>query len=334
MNFRKQNSTFKDALNALKGKQVAVVGHLRPDGDCIGAQIALTRCLRSLGYDAVALNEDEVPDNLKAFVKDTPFVSVRNFKFKNSVCVTVDCSDLQRIGESVQRLFSKVVLNIDHHISNLNFAKYNIVLDKASATCEILAGLFLDNKILVDSVAAQALYVGIATDTGQFRFPTTTKQVFRVCEDLIELGASPKDAAFYLYECQRIEKLYLLREFLQTLKLELDGKLGVGLITQKMYEKTGALKEDTEGFVDYARSIKGVEVGVLLEERPDGGVKGSLRCESDLIRVDLLAKNFNGGGHKCAAGFKVQESLGEFYQKFLETTALHLKKVEVGDKHK
>ncbi len=318
---------FLNIIEELKNKKVAVIGHIRPDGDCIGSQVAFVRGLKALGIDAIALNQSPVPKFLLCFVEDILFKHENFSDYKDYAAITVDCSDLLRIGTDLEILFPNIKLNIDHHISNNNYAENNIVDAKASATCEIIANLFIENKIPIDSITAQALYLGIATDTGQFCYSTTNAQVLSLCAKLVEFGAKPSEIANKLYEEESLERILLLKEFLGTLQVELMGKLCIGKITQKMFQLTGTSKEDTEGFVDYPRSIKGVEIAALIEERADGSVKGSLRAKQEKVRVDLLAKQFNGGGHVCAAGFSFEETIDQFYPKFIKAAKKHLEDI-------
>lgn len=324
MYYQKLTQLFSNSLNQFLGQKVAVIGHLRPDGDCIGSQIALVRILNSLGAHAIALNKDKVPDSLQFFVKDTPFAHSNFSDFKDYIPITVDISDTSRIGEELKNLFPEIKLNIDHHLSNTNFAQTNIVDTESAATCELLAGIFLDLNFPIDPTTAQALYLGIATDTGQFRYSMTNAQVFAICTKLIELGANPSITAHELYERESFGRIVLLKEFLDTLKLELGGKLCIGTINDAMFKSTGTTKEHTEQFVDYPRSIDGVVIAALLEERPDNFIKGSLRAKFDYVRVDLLAQNFNGGGHAAAAGFSIQAKSQEFYPLFIQTVKNHL----------
>ena len=193
--FPEESSRFAAAIEQLKGKKVAVCGHLRPDGDCIGSIVAVVRVLKTLGIEAVGLNRDEVPATLKAFVGDTPFMLASDFQPDGHVAVTVDCADQKRIGERLNELFPEVVLNVDHHISNKAYAQQNLIIATASATAEILAGFYMDLGYEIDAITAQALYVGIATDTGQFRFPSTTPETFEIARRLCECGAKPSVAA-------------------------------------------------------------------------------------------------------------------------------------------
>ena len=331
MYFPRHSPAFRQLLDGLRkpgSGGVAVLGHMRPDGDCIGSQVALTRVLRALGLDAVAVNQDPVPRLLAEFVGDTPWKRSTDYApASGTAAVCVDCADLTRIGPRLRELFPQPFLAIDHHVSNLGFAKHNFVLSETSATAEVLAGFFFDNNLPVDAVTAQALYLGIATDTGQFRYPSTTPQVFQLCGQLMTCGADPGAAAHLLYERESLGKTRLLQVFLNSLRSELNGRACVGFLRESDFTATGASREDTEGLVDYARSIEGVEVGVLLEER-NNAVKGSLRGKEPRLALHRLAQRFGGGGHACAAGFNLDEPLAPFTPRFLAALAEHLAAVD------
>ncbi len=305
--FPGQSARFAQSLEALKGRKVAVIGHVRPDGDCIGSIVAVTRLLRGLGIEAIGLNRDAVPSSLQAFVGDTPLLRADAFTPDGHVAVTVDCADYKRVGDRLKELFPEVELNIDHHISNKLYGKENFVIAESCATAEVLAGFCLDNGFAIDATTAQALYVGIATDTGQFRFPSTTPATFEIARQLCQHGAHPAEAAFELYENESFAKIRLLQHFLSSLELCFDGRVCIGQIGDGVYDQCGATIDDSEGLVDYARAIQGVEIGVLVENR-DGALKGSLRSKEPRFRVDQIAKQFNGGGHACAAGLNVENS--------------------------
>lgn len=307
---------WRSLLDALQGERVAVVGHQRPDGDCIGSQVALCRCLNALGIESVAVNPDPVPRLLKAFIGDTPFLRAVEFKGVEWTAVNVDCADPVRAGLDLHGRFPRPLANVDHHISNSRYAEHNFVDPEASASAEILAGLFFDFNLPVDEVSAQALYLGIATDTGQFRFSSMKRRVFNVCGELVRRGARPGEAATMLYEQESIGKVKLLTQFLSSLRFECGNKVCIGLLRDGVYKETGASKEDSEGLVDYARSIQGIEIGVLLEEHK-GAIKGSFRSRDPLHRVDRLAKRFGGGGHACAAGFNCKASFADFYRRLM-----------------
>ncbi|MGC9451199.1 MAG: DHH family phosphoesterase [Oceanipulchritudo sp.] len=320
--FPQHAGVFRDAIESVRGKPVAILGHVRPDGDCIGSQVALARVLRAMGFDAVCYNEHPVPANCMPFVADTPFLAPCGEIDTGRVAISVDCADPKRLGERLRAAYPEVYLNIDHHISNTNYGGHNIIDGHASATGEILAGLLLDLGLPVDAVAAQALYVGIATDTGQFRFASTTRDTFEICCQLMEKGADPARAAMELYERESPAKLALLQRFLASFHYLCEGRVCIGIIDEEAWAETGACKEDTEGLVDYARAIEGVEIGILLEEH-DGNLKGSFRAKDPGHRVDQLARQFNGGGHACAAGFNPECSMGEFYPRLVAALEKH-----------
>ena len=309
-------------LKALRGQKVVVLGHLRPDGDCVGSQVAFCRCLLSRGIEAVCLNAHPVPRVLRSFVGDTPYYLPEKFNHEGFLAANMDCADEVRIGRELQARYPEILVNIDHHISNPAYARFNFIDSTSCATAEILAGLFFDCGISIDPITAQALYAGIVTDTGQFRFPSTTRQVFEICRLLMENGADPAAAAMELYEMESLSKLQLLERFLASLQLECDGRACIGVLKNGVYEETGSDSEDSEGLVDYARSIEGVEVAVLLEER-SGAIKGSFRAKDPVHRVDRLAAKFNGGGHACAAGFNCSGILADFYPNLVAVLQEH-----------
>lgn len=326
MYYPKESQLFREQIDYLMDHKikVAVIGHLRPDGDCIGSTVGLVRLLMSQGIEVIGVNNDETPENLKAFIGDTPFVKASDFEADGHRAITVDCADYKRVGGLLNEVFPNVYLNIDHHISNKNYAENNSVIGTASATAEILAGFALDLGLPIDPTTAQALYVGIATDTGQFRFSSTTQETFQMAQSLCESGASPSAAANELYEHESFARIQLIQAFLASLEMELEGRVCFGYLSDSVYSDAGATIDDAEGLVDYARSIKGVDVGVLLEER-EGALKGSLRAKDPKFRVDQIAQVFGGGGHACAAGLNVQAmTIDEFKPKILAKIQEHL----------
>jgi phosphoesterase RecJ-like protein len=319
---------FARMLVAVEGKRIAVVGHARPDGDCIGTQVAVCRLLRARGVDAVAVNIDPVPRRLQFLVGDTPFVSGRDAVLGTAglgdrSAIFTDCADRARPGPDLAGLFLRPLGNIDHHLSNEGFAVADVVDPAAAAAAEIVAGLMVDFGLPIDPVAARALYVGIATDTGQFRFPSTSRRVFDLVGRLLDAGVDPAAAAEEVYERESFEKLELLGRFLESLRRECGGRVCIGFLTTRDFAETGASREDTEGLVDYARAIDGVDIGILVEERADG-IKASLRAKSPAMRVDRIAARFGGGGHACAAGLNVPGGGPDFLAQLVAAVAAQL----------
>jgi len=327
--FLSESTSFSNVVQQLQGSSVLVIGHRRPDGDCVGSQVAMTGILRGLGIDAIAVNTDPVPRTLQKFVGDTPFVGPSEIKGEDHKIVTVDCADHARIGDELKERYPHVFLNVDHHVSNTKFAEHNFVLSDASATGEILAKFFFDSDYEVDKTTAEGLYLGICTDTGQFCYSGTNAAVFEICRKLCEAGCNPAAVAHELYEREKPGRIQLLQKFLASFQMEFDDRVCIGNIRGQFYEETGTKPEDAENFVDYARSLEGVELGVLVEDR-NGKLKGSFRAKDKKYRVDLLAKNFEGGGHACAAGFNVDVPFEEFYPRLVQRIGEHLELVNNG----
>lgn len=328
------SAEFAKLLVTLEGRKVAVIGHARPDGDCIGSQVALARVLATRGHDVICVNPDPVPRRLLFLVNGMTFHRTDDVvKITNDrAAIFVDCADHARGGERLKFHYPEPVAVIDHHLSNVGFSPANLVDSASAATCEILAGVFFDNGLTVDAQSAQALYTGLLTDTGQFRFTSTSRRSFLIAGELVARGAKPSEAGYQLYERETVGKLKLLQQFLASLKLECGGRVCIGTLAPNAFESTGSNGEDTEGLVDYARSIEGVEIGALVEERADGTVKASLRAKDPLYRVDLVAAKFNGGGHACAAGLNLKQDTDNFYARLVAAMAERLAAVDAAKK--
>ncbi len=319
---------FAAFLRALEGRKIVVIAHARPDGDCIGSQVALARVLKTLNLDVICANPDPVPRRIEFAVGDTPIVRFDGLPAGDYTAIYVDCADQSRAGEKFKTRFPAPFANIDHHLSNIGFAEHNFIDVGSAATAEILAGLFIDHHLTIDAQAAQALYTGIATDTGQFRFHSTSRRTFLIVSELMARGAQPAAAAAELYERETAGKLQLLQRFLASFRHECGGRVCIGTLPEGIYQETGTSAEDTEGLVDYARSIDGVEIGVLIEQNA-GAIKASLRAKDPAYRVDQVAGLFKGGGHACAAGLNVKDmTIQQFQDKLVAALAKQIADVD------
>ncbi|MDR0902838.1 MAG: bifunctional oligoribonuclease/PAP phosphatase NrnA [Opitutaceae bacterium] len=322
------SARFAGLLASIAGQRIAVVGHARPDGDCIGSQIALARVLRARGHEVVCVNGDPVPRRLQYLVGDMPVVLTADTPPGDWTAIFVDCADHMRGGARARKRFPAPAAVIDHHLSNTGFSACDIIDATSAAACEILAGLFLDNAIDIDPATARALYAGIVTDTGMFRFNSTTRRTFMLAAELVARGASPSEAGYEIYERESPGKLRLLQRFLESLSFECGGRVCIGLLPDGVFEQTGADAEDTEGLVDYARCIDGVDIGVLVEERA-GAVKASFRAKNPAFRVDQIAAQFGGGGHACAAGLNLKGgTLADFRPRLIAALAAQFAALE------
>jgi phosphoesterase RecJ-like protein len=322
---------FTRLIGAVRGRLVAVIGHSRPDGDCIGSQVALARVLAAAGSRPVCVNADAVPRRLQYLAGGTAFIRTDEAILlpADALGVFVDCADHARAGERLKARFPAPAGVVDHHLSNAGFGAINIVDSASAAVCEMLAGMILDAGMPVDPATAAALFAGIVTDTGQFRYGSTSRRCFVLAGELVARGASPSRAGYELYERESPGKLRLLQHFLASLTMELGGRVCMGTLSPGVFAATGTTAEDTEGLVDYARCVDGVEVGVLIEERQDGGIKASLRAKDPLCRLDLVASRFGGGGHACAAGLNLKDGR-DFRTHLVEAIAERLQVVDAG----
>lgn len=320
---------FSELLEACRGRNIAVVGHMRPDGDCVGSQFALADILASAGAKkTVCLNQNGLPRLYENFAYGREFLSAEDFDDPSFDIVTVDCADYARTNLKLRERYPSPLGCIDHHVTNNTVAKINAIDPSASATAEIIAGMAFDAGIKISPDTANRLYMSIATDTRQFTTSSTRALTFEIAARLVESGADSARVAMELYQRETIGKLRLLCRFLDTLKLYENGRICVGVLENGVFAQTGSEKADSDGLVDYARSIDGVQIALLLEQMPNG-VKGSLRAKTPDLRVNEIAESFGGGGHFAAAGFTAEgRTIADFYEQILSTVKKHLQKFD------
>ncbi|MEX0719093.1 MAG: bifunctional oligoribonuclease/PAP phosphatase NrnA [Balneolaceae bacterium] len=286
-------------------KKIAVFSHVRPDGDCLGAQIALCLWLQKNGIEASAFNEDSAPVNLNWLTNSFEISNPANTSLsKFDAFIVVDGNALHRfgsVGEDLQNL-GKPIYMIDHHPDPENIFEEFISETSYSSTCELIYNLYSEhNPDQIDSRAAKAMYTGIVTDTGSFQFDSVTPHTMHAAGDLLERGNfKPNEIVERIYASRPLKQLKLLSMALDTIALHANGQIATIYISSKMLSDTGTSSGDTEGFVQYPLSVEGVKACVLLREDEDK-IKLSLRSQSE-IDVNKWARELNGGGHKKAAG--------------------------------
>ncbi|SMO69871.1 DHH family phosphoesterase [Gracilimonas mengyeensis] len=287
----------------LSHKNIAVFSHVRPDGDCLGAQTALSLWLQKNGVEVSAFNEDDVPENLSWLTDFFPIQKPTNLENFDAF-VVVDGNALHRFGDEAEKIadLDKPVYMIDHHPDPEDVFEEFVSREESSSTCELIYQLYEEYDIeQVDAAAAKAMFTGIVTDTGSFQFDSVSSETMRAGSELLRRGGfTPNEIAERLYASRPLRQLKLLSMALETITLHAGGDFSTISITQKMLEDTGCTKEDTEGFVQYPLSVEGVKACVLLREDGDR-IKLSLRSQSP-VDVNKWARQFNGGGHKKAAG--------------------------------
>ncbi len=312
-------SIFSDAIEEIKrGRRFLVVSHVNPEGDAVGSLLGLALALKEAGKDVVPYLEDPVPEVLR-FLPGSELVShslegVEPF----DATFAVDCGQYERLGKGFAQFRGQgKLINIDHHKTNDHFGDINIIVPEASAAGEIVFDLLKEAGLKITPEVATNLYVAIHTDTGSFRYSSSTPDAFRKAGELVRLGADPWKIASKVYENYPLKRFRLLSDALSTLEVKDEGKIALLIITQDMLRRVNGSKDLVDGFVNYARAIEGVEVGVLLRECGQDEYKISLRAKGD-VDVSKVAEKFGGGGHPHAAGFNIKGTLEEVKEKVVE----------------
>ncbi|MCY3969116.1 MAG: bifunctional oligoribonuclease/PAP phosphatase NrnA [Acidobacteria bacterium] len=302
---------FLDAL--LGGRSFLLSSHAHPDGDAIGSEVALARILRATGRSATIWNVDPAPATYAGAIADTAIHVGRTpppgFSEAFDFAVALECPQLDRTGleDALCRL---EVLNMDHHLGNRLYGVANWVDTEAPAVAEMVLRLAHALDAPVDPATANALYLGLSTDTGSFRFSNATPRAFEAAAELVRRGARPEQIAGWLYESQPPGAVRLLGEVLGTLRLHCDGRVASVRLELQMFQRAGASPTDSEGLIDYPRSIRGVEAVALFRERSEGDIKVSLRSRGG-IDVGAIASRRGGGGHRNAAGCLIDTTTDE-----------------------
>jgi phosphoesterase RecJ-like protein len=300
------------AAQALRAAgRVAVVGHVNPEPDCIGSTLGATLVLREAGAQAQPFNADPVPEYLHFLPGAEEIVRAERLPDGVGIILVVDSSDPERVGGLLRRVPSGArVVNVDHHQSNTRFGDVNWVEPQASSAGEMVWRLAGALGARVTPAIAVNLLAAIMGDTGSFRFANASPSSLRAAAALVEAGARPDLVAGSLYGSKRPEELRLLVETLGTMGLSADGAVAWIDVTQAVLARAGMTLDDTEGFIEYPRSLRGVEVALAFKEAGPAVTKVSLRSRG---RVDVaaLAGGFGGGGHRNAAGFTLAMPLAE-----------------------
>jgi bifunctional oligoribonuclease and PAP phosphatase NrnA len=238
------------------------------------------------------------------------------------VAMVVDCGDLHRVGDGFEVLKKyEYLINIDHHNTNEAFGQLNIVDQRASSTAEILYLILKALGVRIDLDIAVNLYTAILTDTGSFRYESTTQRAFSISEEMMILGVNPALVAGEVYESHPKERFQLLCQVLGTLELYQGEKIATVYVTQDMFARTGTNREYTEGFVEYIKEIRGVEVACLIREIGNDRYRVSMRSKNG-VDVAAVAHAFGGGGHERAAGCTLVGDIGTVKNKLIGAFSL------------
>ena len=306
---------YKEVLNVInKANSIAIVTHESPDGDAIGSATAVYLALKQLNIKSDLIIKEY--SNVFNFI-DVLTESVRQPQnIIYDLVIVLDSSNPERLNEIDIVKKAKVVINIDHHISNNLFGTYNIVEGNCPACCQLLVNVFKDLEINIDKEIATSLLVGIITDTNGFRNQSTNKETFMEVADIFDLDVNLSEIYRKVLTTNTLSQFELKKIANNRLELLGNGKIAFTYITEEDKKRVNAQIGDHEGIVDIGRSIEGIEVSVFFHEK-DGIYKVSLRSNS-YVNVSEIGSMFNGGGHFYASGFVSNLPLLELKNKLIE----------------
>ncbi len=302
-----------------------ITSHSKPDGDAMGATLAMTFILRRMGKTATPHLEDPVPANCAFLPGVEDIVHGPPAAEEYDVAFILDCGDFSRIGKTLEPLVAEIpiIVNIDHHVGTRPYGHINWIETPASSTCEMLCRLASELGVSLDAPLATQLYTGIMTDTGSFRFSNTDQHVLELAAKLVGAGANPAHVARNIYESAPPQRLHLLAQTLTTVRFFQDNRLATAEVTQEMLTATGTTAMDSEGFINELRSVKPVELAILFRENEDGIVHVSMRSKEN-VDVAALARAHGGGGHHRAAAFRRKGHLPEIRHRITLEAMAHL----------
>lgn len=318
-------------LELASPKKIAILPHRNPDGDAMGSTLGLYHFLKLLHHNVVVISPNDFPDFLawlpaseQVLIFEKDLTTTQNKLQEVDLIFTLDFNALHRTGElmgSYLSTLNKTFVMIDHHQLPDGYAKYIYSDTSMSSTCEMVYHFIhqLNKSEFITKEVATCLYTGLVTDTGSFRFSSTTSTTHRVAADLIEKGINNAQIHNNLFDTSSYSRLQLLGKALQNMKLMSEFKTSYITLSQTELDSYNHQKGDTEGFVNYGLSIDGIDfTAIFIENKEEGIIKISFRSQGD-FDVNQFARNyFNGGGHINAAGGKSTISLEETVTKFIE----------------
>lgn len=293
---------------AEEANTIAIGGHVRPDGDCVGSCLGLYNYLKANTKDKqIDVYLETVPASFSFLKNSEDVLTEAKQNEVYDLFIALDCGGRERLGFSEELFVSaKHTVNIDHHISNPSFAEYNVVEPDSSSACEVLCGILEDSRIGKET--AECLYLGIVHDTGVFKHSNTSRKTMDIAGSLMEKGVPASrviDDSFY-------RKTYMQNQILGRCLLEsillLEGKIIFSCVSQKTMQLYGAVPADLEGIIDQLRVTEGVEVAILIREESVQRYKVSMRSNGK-VDVNKICGLFGGGGHKMAAGCMMNGSV-------------------------
>ncbi len=293
-------------IEAIREHQTfCIVGHVRPDGDCIGSQLGLAMALKNEGKQVVVWNEDAAPVKLKFLDPTGMFEKPKKGEHFDCVIAT-DCASFQRLGKTGDCIGDrKFFINIDHHESNTRYADLNWVSAREASTGELIFKLLKVARWPITKPIADNLFTAVSTDTGSFQYPTTRPGTFHIGAELVTRGANLAKIGDEVYQSYPLSRARLLKHVYTKFRLTLNDQIAWFWLKKADFSRTGAVSNDSEGLIDHIRAIEPVVVAVVFEELEPELTRVSWRSKTDKINVNEIAAQFGGGGHSAAAGARI-----------------------------
>lgn len=294
-------------LDAVKASQtICVVGHVRPDGDCIGSQLGLTLALQNAGKTVTCWNDDKVPAKL-AFLDPKKVVQTPEPGHKFDLVIATDCASLERLGTAAEHIKERgLFINIDHHASNTRYADLNWIAAKEPSTGELIFKLLKAANWSITPQISDCLFTAVSTDTGSFQYPTTTPATYHVAGELVKRGANLAMICDEVYQSYPLARVRLLKHVYNSFRLTHDNQIAYFWLKKRDYTRTGSDPSDSEGLIDHIRAIEPVVVACVFEEIEPTLTRISLRSKDQRVDVNKIAQMFGGGGHPAAAGARIE----------------------------
>lgn len=295
-------------LDALRqAKTICVVGHVRPDGDCVGSQLALTLALQAEGKKVACWNEDVMPQKYR-FLDPDGLIEKPRADLEFDCVVATDAASLERLGPRVAECIRrrKRLINIDHHPSNTRFGDLDWVSPHHPSTGELVYHLMQAARWPVTPRIADCLFTAVSTDTGSFQYPSTLPSTYHVAGELVAQGANLAKICDEVYQSFPLPRARLLKRVYSRFRLTADNRIAYFWLKKADFTRTGAESADSEGLIDHIRAIEPVVVACVFEEADANLTRISLRSKSDQINVNEIAAQFGGGGHAAAAGARIE----------------------------
>lgn len=314
--------TRSEAFSLLKkADNILILTHRNPDGDAVGSMFALFHTLKNMGKNVRCII-DSVSDSLSFVVDESAFS-----EFTPDFIVTTDVADNKLLTKETYSLYAdKIDLAIDHHAANKPFAQKLLLDSGASAACEVIFDMLRAENVEITKEIANALYLGIATDTGCFRYANTTSRTLIAAGELVAKGVDNGEINRLVFETKSRAYLQFETMAMNSLRTYFDGKCAVLVLTQEMFGKTGVSEEDTHGIAALPRQIEGVLVGIVIKERTDGTYKISVRSNEPVSAAEIC-EVFGGGGHRLAAGCELSGKESEVVNTVLATVKKVLEEI-------